>query len=163
MAKIGKKQIQQSASKPNSALKKLNALVGEWKMEAMKEQFKLEGQTTFQWFEDGAFLLQRSDFKPAELPPAATMIIGGDESSETFGVLYYDSRGVPRILQMSLTDGVWKLWRDAPGFSQRFTGTFSKDGNVITGRWEKSLDGSNWENDFDLTYTKVKSSITGKK
>jgi hypothetical protein len=56
---------------------------------------------------------------------------------------------------MSLSDGVWKLWRDAAGFSQRFEGMFSDDGKTISGRWEKSADGMQWEHDFDLTYTKV--------
>jgi pimeloyl-ACP methyl ester carboxylesterase len=27
---------------------------------------------------------------------------------------------------MSFTDGVWMMWRNVPGFSQRFTGAFSK-------------------------------------
>ncbi len=57
---------------------------------------------------------------------------------------------------MSMHDGVWKIWRDAPGFSQRFTGPFSDDGNVVTAQWEKSFDGANWEHDFDLTYKKIK-------
>lgn len=57
---------------------------------------------------------------------------------------------------MSLIAGVWKLWRDAPGFYQRFTGNFSTDGQTITARWENSSDGKNWEHDFDLVYTKVK-------
>jgi hypothetical protein len=59
------------------------------------------------------------------------------------------------VYEMSLRDNVWKLWRDSPGFSQRLTGTFSEDGKTITGRWEKSSDGSNREHDFDLTYAKV--------
>ena len=41
------------------------------------------------------------------------------------------------------------------GFWQRYTGTFSRDGRVITGAWEKSPDGSRWEHDFCLTCTKV--------
>ena len=56
---------------------------------------------------------------------------------------------------MSLRENTWKLWRDFPGFSQRFTGTFSDDHKIITARWEKSGDGSKWELDFNLTYTKV--------
>ena len=56
---------------------------------------------------------------------------------------------------MSLRENTWKLWRDFPGFSQRFTGTFSDDYKIITARWEKSSDGSKWELDFELTYTKV--------
>ena len=55
---------------------------------------------------------------------------------------------------MTFTDGVWRLVRLAPGFSQRFTGTLSEDDSTITGSWEFSPDGSTWEHDFDLTYTR---------
>jgi hypothetical protein len=41
-------------------------------------------------------------------------------------------------------------------FSQRFTGTFSDDGDTIRGTWEKSFDGSHWVHDFDLTYRRVR-------
>jgi hypothetical protein len=63
-------------------------------------------------------------------------------------------RDVARIYQMSLEGGVWKMWRAAPGFSQRITGTFSDDGNTITCHGELSRDGSNWEQDLDVTYTR---------
>ncbi len=109
----------------------------------------------FEWLEGGAFLVVHSDSEQAEFP-TSTMIIGADDTIEAYCVLYFDSRSVSRVYQMSVRDGVWKLWREAPGFSQRFTGTFSDDGRTITGRWEKSTDGLQWEHDFDLTYTKVK-------
>jgi hypothetical protein len=67
-----------------------------------------------------------------------------------------DARGVYRVYQMSTVDGVWKLWRDSPGFFQRFTGTFGDDGDSIGGGWEKSPDGSNWETDFEVTYARVR-------
>ena len=57
---------------------------------------------------------------------------------------------------MSFDGGVWKIWRQAPGFCQRFAGTFSDDGESIRAAWEKSPDGSGWEHDFDLFYRKVK-------
>ena len=66
-----------------------------------------------------------------------------------------DERDVQRIYEMSLSDGVWKLWRDGELFSQRFTGKFSEDGKMITGRWEIAEDRKTWKTDFDLTYTKV--------
>jgi hypothetical protein len=46
------------------------------------------------------------------------------------------------------------MWRNAPGFSQRFEGKFSEDGNMITAQWQNSSDGSTWEHDFDVTYKK---------
>lgn len=42
----------------------------------------------------------------------------------------------------------------APGVSQRFTGTFNETADTISGKWELSTDGSTWEHDFDLTYTR---------
>ncbi len=61
---------------------------------------------------------------------------------------------------MSFADGVWKLWRTAAdfsplAFSQRYTGTFSDDGSEIRGSWELTTDGSEWEHDFELIYTRI--------
>lgn len=148
-------------------LKQLNVLAGEWKMLASKGKQPLgKWRTTFEWLEGAAFLIQH--IKDESLPPGAppewmehspnpaATVIGLDDSSRNFTQLYTDARGVYRVYQMSLNDGVWKLWRDAPGFSQRFEGTFSDDGNTITGYWENSTDGRNWEHDFDLTYSRVR-------
>ncbi len=85
-------------------------------------------------------------------PSGAVTVIGRDDEAETCSMLYFDTRGVSRIYETSFEDGVWKQWRSAPGFSQRFTGTFSDDGTTITARWEKSSDGTRWDHDFDLTY-----------
>jgi hypothetical protein len=149
-------QANPQTSESNPVLLRLSAFVGEWQWEAsVGEQPIGRGPTVFEWLEGGAFLIEHSDAEQAEFPSAIT-IISGDDSTETYCMLQVDSRGISRIYQMSLSDGVWKLWRDAAGFSQRFMGTFSSDGRTISGRWEKSTDGSHWEPDFDLTYTKVK-------
>jgi hypothetical protein len=139
--------------KPNPALDQLQVLVGDWTMESPQYP-EGRGLEAFRWLEGGAFLVQQSEAE-RDAFPSSTWIIGRDDSTETYCVLYYDSRGVSRVYQMSLSGGVWKLWRDAPGFSQRFTGTIADDGSTIRGQWESSQDGSNWEHDFDLTYTKT--------
>jgi hypothetical protein len=149
----------------NPDLERLDRFVGEWELAVpLGGQTIRGGRETFEWFEDGAFLVQRSEAgdlskAPTEwvenAPHSAVSIIGLDDTSEQFTMLYADSRNVFRVYQMSLSDGVWKLWRDAPGFSQRFTGTFSDDGDVIEGTWERSDDGVDWEVDFDLTYTRA--------
>jgi hypothetical protein len=112
---------------------------------------------TFEWMEGGHFLIwnwgpARPDF-PGGLFPAAHWIIGYDDSTEKYTVHYFDSRGVARILEMSLDGNVWKLWRSWPGFSQRFEGTIRD--NVVTGYWEKSTDGKNWELDFEMVFSRV--------
>ncbi|MQY28048.1 hypothetical protein [Nocardia aurantia] len=52
---------------------------------------------------------------------------------------------------MNVEDGVWRLWRTEPGFSQRFTG-YLADCSRIAGLWERSADGERWELDFELAY-----------
>jgi hypothetical protein len=56
---------------------------------------------------------------------------------------------------------VWTLTRESPDFTpldfrQRFIGTFSEDGNTISGAWEKNLNGAGWEHDFALTYRRAR-------
>ena len=146
--------------KTNPALEELGAFVGEWDTEITSMSFhpdpsaRVHGHTSFQWLEGGAFLLQHSEVPNTEFP-RSTAIMSPDETAGTYGMLYFDSRGVSRIYRMTLSGGIWTLWRDFPGFSQRFNANFSDDNNTITAYWEKSSDGSNWERDFDITYTRV--------
>ena len=147
--------MQQPVSNP--ALRLLDLLVGEWDTEAVlpgDPHAAIRGYASFQWFDGGGFLVMRSGVPQTDFPRAEA-IIGSDDSVGTYSMLYFDSRGLSRIYAMSLSNRAWKIWREAPGFSQRFTGTFSDNGATITARWEKSSDGATWEHDFDLTYRKV--------
>lgn len=158
--------MQPEASR-SPVLARLDPLVGEWGMKAtVGERETARGRASFEWIEDGAFLVHRADAEPpTEETPAAwvehspfptTTIIGLDDSSETFCYAYSDARGVSRLYDMTLNDGVWKIWgQSGAEFFQRFTGTVSEDGNAITARWEGSRDGSNWDVDFNLTYTRL--------
>ena len=143
----------------NPALEHLDALVGEWRMEARPPggpPWPGEARVTFEWLEGGTFLIERWTVEMPEAPDGIAIIGGGDEP-EILRQYYFDSRGVHRVYEMTLRDGVWKLWRDSPDpFPQRFSGTFSDDGKTIAGRWEEAEDGSEWETDFDLTYRKVR-------
>ena len=150
------------------ALARLDVFVGEWVMEAQfpgdqpaPSSPTGEGPRALSWFEwalDRQFLLQRTEISIPEAPDSLT-IISADPQTGAYTQHYYDSRGVARLYAMSLADGVWTLTRESPDFApldfqQRFTGTFSPDGNTISGAWEKRLDGD-WEHDFALTYRRV--------
>ncbi len=147
-----------------SAIKRLDPFIGEWSLEADIPQAPPAGsdaraRAVFEWMPGERFLVQRWEV-PQPAAPDGIAIIGFDSGREIYLQHYFDSRGVARVYEMSFSDGVWKLWRESPDFSpldfrQRFDGTFSEDGRTIAGRWEISPDGSSWEHDFDLTYTKV--------
>jgi hypothetical protein len=151
------------AERPGS-LDRLDVLIGQWEMEASFEAGYFGpgtppftgrgGRTTFEWLEGRFFLTQRFvNEHPAA--PSGIAIIGTGADPQTFEQHYYDSRGVARVYQMSLEGGVWRLWREAPGFWQRYTGEISEDSTTIKGAWAASEDGREWKHDFGLTYTKV--------
>jgi len=139
------------------ALKKVEPLLGEWRMTATQpagQPWPGEGRTTFDWHESGAHLIERSTVDVPGFPDGIS-IIGCDAANGTYYQLYSDDRGVCRVYEMSIGDGQWKLWREGAPFPQRFTGRFTDDGTTIVGRWEKAEDGANYQTDFDLTYTRV--------
>ena len=148
--------------KRNPALERLELFVGRWELEITSMSFHPDpsaverGRTSFDWLEAGAFLIQHSEVSTSADFPRSMAVIDPDDEAETYSMLYFDSRGVSRIYRMTFSGGIWTLWRDFPGFSQRFHGTFSEDQNTITARWEKSSNGSKWEHDFDITYARSK-------
>ena len=135
----------------------LGALIGEWTMEGshpFDPAAVVRGRVGFEWLVGGHFLVERWAVEHPDFPDGI-QIIGWDDAVEHYAAHYFDSRGIARRYEMSLDNGVWTMWRDEPSFSQRFTGTFGDGGRTITGRWERSSDGSTWEHDFDLTYRKT--------
>jgi hypothetical protein len=139
------------------ALKKLEPLVGEWKMTAAPpggEPWPGEGRATFEWHDSRAHLIERTTVDIPGVPDGVS-IMGCDAANGTYYQLYSDDRGVCRVYEMSIGNSEWKLWREGEPFPQRFTARFGADGRTIVGRWEKAEDGTNYTTDFDLTYTRV--------
>ncbi len=149
------KKHSEQPPQPTRSLKQFDILIGEWNMVGTHPSFPsaVQGHSTFEWLTEGALLVWHFDWERPG-PPSAISVIGHDDAVETCSMLYSDERGVARIYQMSLEGGVWKMWRDSPGFSQRMTGTFSDDGNTISSHGELSRDGSHWEQDLNVTYTR---------
>jgi hypothetical protein len=138
------------------ALERLDVLVGKWTMEAGPAggpPFPGEAAVTFEWLTERTFLIERW-----VVPEAfdGIAIIGAGEQPDSFRRHYFDARGEHRIYEMTLDEGVWKQWRDAPDpFPQRFSATFADDGQTISGRWEKARDGVTWEDDINVVYRKL--------
>ena len=140
-------------AKPAAVLASMAALLGEWTM--LSPQFPdFRGRSKIEWNGDGGYLMMRDEVDRGEFP-SGTWVVGGDDSDEHSIALYHDSRGVSRVYHMTFVDGIWKIWRNAPGFNQRFIGRVDRAGTSIAGQWETSEDASRWEKDFDLVYQKV--------
>ena len=139
----------------NPTLTDLEVFVGQWTAEMSNASSLadpsavLQSSASFEWFGEEEFLV----FRQGTTETAhATWLIGHDHESPNYTVLYSDDRRISRVYEMSFVGRTWKIWRNTPGFMQRFEGTFSKDKNTITGAWSKSSDGQEWAHDFDLVY-----------
>ena len=87
--------------------------------------------------------------------PTGIAIIGSDDALGAFSMLYFDERSVSRRYEVSMRDGALTWWRDAPDLSQRFTCTLAEDGRTMIGKGRMSKDGSSWEDDLQLTFTRM--------
>jgi hypothetical protein len=146
------------ASIPNPALEPLTVLVGKWKTvgtHPMVPGKTFHGHTSFSWLEGGAFLIMHSEIDEPEIPSGIAVFGTDDDTAGAFYMLYFDERGVSRKYEASLRDNTWKWWRDAPQFSQRFTGSIVDEGRTIVGKGQLSRDGGKWEGDLELTYTRM--------
>ena len=150
----------------DASLRGLDVLVGEWSLEAthpMAPGVVVHGRAIFQWMDGGKFLLMTSENDHPDFPNS-TSVIGntsidriGDpgEPGEALRMFYFDSRGVHRVYEISITPTTWKWWRESEGFSQRFTATFTEDGDTLAGQGELCRDGLTWEPDIAMTYRRV--------
>ena len=130
----------------------LEVLVGEWTAEAVDPRSgdPIRGTMTVEWLEGGGYLVQRTTLENPVFPRSLSMF--GPDRSGRVVQHYFDSRGVARIYDVSLEDGVLTLSRDDEDMAQRFTGRFSDDGSAIEGAWERTGDDRAWIHDFNLTY-----------
>jgi hypothetical protein len=136
----------------------LSALVGMWTIEATHPAFPsivVRGEARFEWLEGERFLLQRSKVDHPEFPDSLIVFGTEPEESNELSMHYFDSRGVHRVYGFSFDDGIWRMWRHSPGFSQRFAGAFSDDGDTIDGLWKLSRDDTAWADDLRITFRRT--------
>ena len=151
------KNLNHEAAIPNPALNLLKTLIGEWETvgtHPLVPNTIFHGHTSFEWIEGGAFLIMHSEIDEPEIP-SGIAIFGSDDSTGEYFMLYFDERKVSRKYDVSFQDKIIKWSRNSPYFSQRMTLTFA-DNNKIISKWEMCKDGKTWENDLELTYTRVK-------
>lgn len=85
-----------------------------------------------------------------ELFPDAISVIGAAEAGEGLVMEYFDSRGVRRTYGTSLGGDVLRIWRDHPGFEQRFCATLGDD--AFEGQWQLARRPGDWQDDLYVTY-----------
>lgn len=152
-----------------AALKHLGRLVGAWTTEGTHPAFPgmvVHGTADAEWLEGERFLILRGRVDHPDFPDSISIIgftdrdrVGkGDGAGQgaagqaRLTMHYYDSRGVYRLYDAGIDAEAWRFWRESPGFSQRFTGTFADGGNTIVGVSQLREDDVNWKDDLKITY-----------
>jgi hypothetical protein len=132
-------------------LEPFEALIGTWATEAKHRLMDevVQGSTSYEWLEGGHFIVQRSH-SDHELFPDGISVIGAPEDGDGLVMEYFDSRGVRRTYGVSLEDGVLRIWREQPGFDQRFRATLAPD--AFDGVFELAETPGEWLQDMRVTY-----------
>ena len=100
-----------------------------------------QGTNTYEWMEGGYFLVQRFDFDHAGRRIRGVEYIGherglGAEPSEDIKSRVYSTTGDTLDYVYELEGDTLTIWfgeRDSPSF---YRGTFSADGDTLTGGWQ---------------------------
>lgn len=153
-------------------LEHLNRLVGTWTTEATHPLLPgviVRGTSVIEWLAGERFLIVRDHAEHPDFPDAISIIgvmgrdrVEGaaDRDPDTRGeagleMHTFDSRGVSRVYEASIDDRAWRFARNAPGFSQRFVGTFADGGATIDGVSQLCRDDVHWEDDLRITYRRT--------
>ena len=90
--------VAQKASIPNPALEPFRVLIGNWNTtgrHGLVPDTILHGRTSFEWLENGAFLMMRSEIDDPRFPQGIA-ILGSDNSEGEYYMLTFDERGISR-------------------------------------------------------------------
>src|SRR5205814_928964 len=140
-------------------------LVGRWTTEATHRGLPgaiIPGSSEIEWLEGERFLIYRSSYDHPAIPDSISII--GD--TDGLRMHYFDTRGVHRIFNVTVTSKGWDMAMDrqasagsfaspdAP-FSQRITYTFEDEDRTMSGKAMLSYDNVRWDDDLEITYRRV--------
>jgi hypothetical protein len=150
-------QAPEQLSKPNSALKRLEKLVGTWELVGRtldSQEDNISGWATFEWMAGGFFLKSSGEINFKGLIIQSVEIIAYDAASETFpSNVYSNMSGTVLPYQWNVQGNNVTHWME----SAKYSGTLSEDGNTLSGGW-RPVDGkqSSENGAYDAVMTRVK-------
>ena len=145
-------QAEYQPSKPNPDLQSLDRLVGTW-----KQSGGIDGEITYEWTEGGFFLIQHVDLESDGRKIKGIEIIGhiqlfGEEPSKDIKSRFYSFLdGMTLDYVYEVEGDTLTIWGGEKGSPAYYKGTFSDDGDTLTGGWVYPGGGG-----YEATTTRVK-------
>jgi hypothetical protein len=124
-------EMNDTTQTPSELVRALDRLVGTWKVEG-----GAVGTTRYEWMAGGHFLLQHVELGEntgLEVIGHENPIFG--ERSEHVRSRYYGNGGETFDYTYELEGDVLTIWGGEKGSPAFYRGTFSEDGNTLTGSW----------------------------
>lgn len=124
------------ALEPDPELKKLDRLVGTWKIDG-----EAQGQIRFEWMEGGFFLIQHVDLTLYGQTNRGMEVIGREKvfgaeaPSAEIKSRFYSTRGDTLDYIYELDGDTLIIWGGYVGSPAYFRGQFSPDGETLSGSW----------------------------
>ena len=138
---------------PSLTLKKLDRLVGTWKVSGPD----ISGQVIYSWMEGGFFLIQHVDLEQYGQKIKGIEIIGQDREfgvespSEDIKSRYFGNMGNTFNYTYEILEDTLIIWGGEKGSPAYYKGQFSQDGNSNSGAWVYPGGGG-----YESTMTKIK-------
>ncbi|MFC4857108.1 hypothetical protein [Actinophytocola glycyrrhizae] len=125
----------ETTTRPSAGLRALDRLVGTWTVTG-----GAAGTVRYGWMPGGFFLLQHVELSQFGQPVTGMEVIGnlrpfGEPAGTDVVSRFYDSTGNTLDYVYELTDDTLTIWGGAKGSPAYFRGTFSADGDSVTGEW----------------------------
>jgi hypothetical protein len=136
---------------PSPDLRSLgDRLVGTWETSG-----STQGKVTYEWMEDGFFLLQRVDLEQHGQRIRGIEVSGherpfGVEPTEEIKSRFYDNVGNTLDYVHEVEGDTLTIWGGEWGSPAYYRGIFSKDGTTLTGAWHYPGGGG-----YEATSTRV--------
>jgi hypothetical protein len=126
---------EQAQQATTSDLKGLDRLVGTWRVSG-----GAEGTSRYEWMEGGQFLIQHVDLDHGGSRNTGMEIIGhlqlfGQPRTPEIWSRYYGSDGATLDYVYELEGDTLTIWAGGVGSPAFYKGTFSEDGNTLSGEW----------------------------
>lgn len=147
--------IGDAAQMPNASLESLGFLIGEWRTTGSHPLVpgkELLGRTSFAWHEDGAFLIMRNEVDEPDFPDGVALI-GSDNANHRFSMIYFDERGVSRIMDVTLGEDTVTWRHENSDFAQRLT--IRKEGDRLVSKGLMSEKGGAWKDDLSQIFERL--------
>jgi hypothetical protein len=151
-----KDQTSSQTPKRGPAHERLEAFVGNWKIEGRNGEgagraanTRVTGHESYEWLPGRFFLVYRWDRQFGDTQHTGIAIIAYDESRNAYTARFFDNLGYARIYDATVRDRVLTL----TGAQER--ASISVSGGIMMTHWERTSDGVHWRPLCDLTGTNV--------